>query len=447
MNRQKMTALLTLATLFFSVSFYASAETAKLDFTTDKNEYNIGDTVKIRGTTDANDVTLSIVSLFPLDALKTVNVVDGKFSYDYQTLPGDSGKALIHVEVSGDYASEKEKQIFIQKNGSNSALYVELITPASNERFYRENNLTIKLRVTKNETPINDAKVFCKLAFPGSVSAGITIELFPVGEFFTDTYKITENDIKKGGVYYSDYQIGRGDPTQVWVIKCVAQKAEEQGGVSRPVRVVNSLILIDFLSPTEAAVDNGAKLNVVARAYYQDGNPVKNAVVLLQDSDGRLAKMDKLSDSGVYEFKNYDTTSNNNYLSLTVSAGDDVGNAGKKSIVLRIVKNSLPEMVYRLWWTFPMVITIILLTIYLEKQMELSYTENVSRPKKLKSQIIELEEDKQNITESRASVEENYYKRKIDEKTFRRMMEDYEQKSIEIDIKIKRLKEELREFE
>lgn len=447
MDRQKTTALLTLAALFFSVSFYASAETAKLDFTTDKNEYSIGDTVKIRGTTNGDNVTISIVSLFPLDALKVVYATNGEFSYDYQTLPGDYGKALIRTEASGDYIAEKEKQIFIQKDENNSALDMELITPASNERFYRENNLTIKLRVTKNEIPVNDAKVFCKLAFPGSVSAGRTIELFSVGEFFTDTYQITEDDIKSGGVYYSDYQIGRGDPTQVWVIKCVAQKAGEQGGVSRPVRVVNVPILVDFLSPTETAVDNGAKLDVIARAYYQDGNPVKNAVVLLEDSDGRLAKMDKLSDSGIFEFKNYDTTSNNNYLSLTVLAADDVGNAGKKSIVLRIVKNSLPEMAYRLWWTFPMLVTIILLTIYLEKQMELSYTENVSRPKKLKSQITGLEEDKQNITESRASVEENYYKRKIDERTFRRMMEDYEQKSIEIDIKIKRLKEELKEYE
>ncbi len=444
MGMKKIAALSVFVVVLFYVSSFALSQPIKLDFTTDKNEYRIGDIVRIRGTADVNNVTLSIVGLFPLDALKTVNAVDGKFNYDYHILPGDSGKVLIRAEAG---TVEKEKQIFIQRGISDSALDTEFITPANDERFYRENNLTIKLRVTENGLSVSDAQVFCKLAFPGSVSAGRTIELFSVGEFFTDTYQITESDIKNGGVYYQDYRIGRGDPTQAWVIKCVAQKNDEQGGASRTIRVVNSPIIIDFLSPTESAVENGARLDVIVRAYYQDGSPVKNTFVVIEDSDGRLTKMDKLSDSGVFEFKDYDTTSNNNYLSLTATASDDVGNVGKKSIIFRVVKNNLTEMIYKLWWTIPMLITIILLTLYLEKQVELSYVENVSKPRKLKNEIEDLEEEKRSVTSAKSSIEENYYKRKIDEKAFRRMMEDYEQKSIEIDIKIKRLKEELKEFE
>ncbi|MBI4167973.1 MAG: hypothetical protein HY515_03385 [Candidatus Aenigmarchaeota archaeon] len=438
----KIQALSALVFAFILVS--SNVYAAGLELNTDKSEYSVGETIRISGFSDFSNVTISITGLFPLNAVKVVGVENGIFGYDYNIIPGDQGKVLIKAEAG---AIEKEKQIFIKDGANNSLLDIGFITPANGERFYREDNLTIKLRVTKGGLPVNDASVVCKLVFPGQPSAGATIELLSVGEFFTDTYQITENDIKEGGVYYRDYQIGRGDPTQIWIIKCVAQKDGEKGGGSRSIRVVNSLIIIDFLSPTESAVENGARLDVIVRAYYQDGSPVRNALVLIEDSDGRLAKMDKLSDSGIFEFKNYDTISNSDYLSMTATASDDAGNAGKKSIVFRVVKNNLPGMLYKLWWTIPMVITIILLTLYLEKQVELSYTQNVSKPKKLKNEIEDLEEERRNITSAKALVEENYYRRKIDEKAFRRMMEDYEQKAIEINIKIKRLKEELKEFD
>ncbi len=438
----KIQALSALVFAFILVS--SNSYAAGLELNTDKNEYGVGDTIRISGFSDSSNVTISIIGLFPLDAVKVVGVENGVFGYDYEIVPGDQGKVLIKAEAG---AIGKDKQIFIKDGTNSSLLGAEFITPANGERFYRENNLTIKLRVTKGGLPVNDASVVCRFVFPGQPSAGATINLLSVGEFFTDTYQITENDIKEGGVYYRNYQIGRGDPTQMWIIKCVAQKDGEQGGASRSIRVVNSLIIMDFLSPVAIAVENGAHLDVIVRAYYQDGSPVRNTLVLIEDSDGRLTKMDKLSDSGIFEFKNYDITSNSDYLSMAAIASDDVGNAGKKSIVFRVVKNDLLGMFYRLWWTIPMVITIILLTLYLGKQVELSYLHAVSKPEKLKIKIDELEDDKRNINSAKALVEENYYRRKIDEKSFRRLMEDYEQKSIDLDIKVKRLKQELREFD
>lgn len=410
---------------------------------TDKDEYQTGETIKIGGFSDSDNVTISIVSLFQLDAVRLVNAEKGSFAYDYQTLPGDYGKALIRAESGG---VEREKQVFISKGGTES-LTTEFITPANNERFYRGGNLTLKVRVSKDGAPINDANVSCNLMFPGPFRPVTPINLIRVGDFFTDTYQITESDVRSGGIYYQDYQIGRGDPTQTWVIKCVAKTSGWQGGASRSVRVVNSQILMDFLSPSEIVVENGAHLDVMLRVYYQDGSPAVNALVVLEDSDGRLAKLDKLSDSGIYGFKNYDTTSDNDYLAVTAIASDDMGNAGKKSIVLRIVRNNIGQMMYKLWWTVPMVMTIILLTLYLEKQVELSYADSVSRPKKLKNSIAELEQERGLISASKASVEENYYKRKVDEKAFRHMMEDYERKFIELGIKIKQLKRELRDLE
>ncbi|MBI3413060.1 MAG: hypothetical protein HY051_03205 [Candidatus Aenigmarchaeota archaeon] len=440
MDIRKTAGLASFAIFFIFYSFYGSGS---LEMVTDNDVYKPGETIKISGFSDAGSVTLYITGLFPLDAIKTVPVKGGSFEYDYKVMAGDYGEILVRAEAAG---AEKKTQAFIQKDAAD-LLGVEFITPAIGERFYRGNNLTMNLRVSRDGVPLKDASVLCKLSFPGLPEAGATAELLPAGDFFADTYQITGNDVRSGGVYYRDYHIGWGDPTQTWVIKCAAEKNGERGGASRPIKVVNTPILIEFLSPPKALLENGEDIDVMVRAYYQNGDPVKNGIVLLEDSDGRQAQMEQVSDSGIFEFRKYDTASDNNYLSLSATAIDDAGNGGKNSVIFRIVKNTLPDTAYKLWWTLPMIITIILLTVYLEKQIELSYTENTSRPKILKNRIAELQDEKRDIVNTKSAIEEKYYRRKIDEGTFRRMMERYEQESTEIDVKIRRLKEELEEFD
>lgn len=442
---ERKAPLLVFAAVIFYVSFFAAAQSIKLDFTTDKDVYNIGDTVKIWGNTNAKSVTISITGISPLDALKVVNVDNGEFNYDYHILPGDYGKVV--VRVGDNNSTEKEKFILIGNDSNDSSLAVDFITPANNERFFRNNNMTIKVRVTENGTPSNDAKVFCKLIFPGPPEADTTMALVPVGDFFSDVYQITGDDIKNGGVYYTNYQIGRGDLTRFWVLKCIAQKSGTLAGSSRSIKVVNEPILIDFLLPQATVVQSGVKSDVMIRVYYQDGSPVVNSFVQLEDSEGRSSEMKAISNSGLYEFKNYDITSNNNYMALTAIANDDVGNAGKQSIILRVVKNNLLEMIYKLWWIIPTIMLIVLFTMYLEKQMELSYADKMSKPRKTRSALAELEEERNNIIEAKSSIEKNYYQRKLDENEFRRMNGDFSRKLIEIEIKIKSLKRELKESE
>lgn len=60
---------------------------------------------------------------------------------------------------------------------------------------------------------------------------------------------------------------------------------------------------------------------------------------------------------------------------------------------------------------------------------------------KLNLELIEsLEMRKNEIEEMKSEIENKYYKKKIDEETFKRLMQDYEEKLTEINIKIKNLK-------
>ncbi len=443
------------ASLFFAVlAFfflpYGSFGQDSLTIGTDKNAYTVGETVKIYGSTLAENVSISVLGAVPLAAVKLVPVIEGKFGYEYNTRPGDSGKVLIRAEAYGSmFSAAKEKQISVEKYDHSSALGVEFITPASNERFYRDSNITIKVRVTESSSAVDNANVYCIVSIPGSREAEETLTLKAVGEFFTDTYSFTEDDVIMGGIYYQNYQIGRGDPTQIWVIKCAAEKndgAKKSGGASRPIRVANSPIIIDILSPVKNVIESGENLDIIVRAYYDNQAPAKNAVVVIEDSEGRVTKLNRLTESGLFGFKNYDSRSDNDYLSLTVSASDEVGNAGKTTVLFRVIRNNTPDLLYRFWWVLPMIMAIIILTIYLEKEMENTYFDNLAKPRKLRTGLKELQEEKENISNAKTALERNYYKRKVDEKTFRQMMEDYERKSIDLDIKIKRMKDELKEF-
>ncbi|MBI2085245.1 MAG: hypothetical protein HYT71_01895 [Candidatus Aenigmarchaeota archaeon] len=323
---------------------------------------------------------------------------------------------------------------------------VELITPAANERFYSGSDLTVKLKVTENGLNLGSADAFCRLLFSRDPTAVFAINLSPEGGLFSAVYNIEKDSVIEEGAYYGEYEIGSGDPAQAWILKCTATSGGDIADISIPLKIVNEPILLEFLSPSETVVDSGKKINVMVRAYYQNNNPVKNALVVLEDSDGRSSRMNMISDSGFYEFSGYGVISNGNYLSLTAIAVDGEGNAGSHSIIIRIIKNQLPEMAYKLWWTIPVLMVIILMTLYLEKQLESSYSDKISRPRKIREMIADLQEERHDIIESKSSAENNYNSRKINENSFGRITSDYLRKLNEIETKIRELKRELDEF-
>ena len=71
-----------------------------------------------------------------------------------------------------------------------------------------------------------------------------------------------------------------------------------------------------------------------------------------------------------------------------------------------------------------------------------------SRPKvdkktDLKEKIVDLDRKISNIEKSKDEVEQEYYQRKIDEKTFNKMVQSYEQERIRLNVERESLKKEL----
>ena len=74
----------------------------------------------------------------------------------------------------------------------------------------------------------------------------------------------------------------------------------------------------------------------------------------------------------------------------------------------------------------------------LEKEKIKLGIEGVNKEEKLK----QLYEEKEEIEKMIAAARQRYYTRKIDEESFRRIIKDYEKKLIELNIKIRSIKDE-----
>ncbi|MBI2084720.1 MAG: CBS domain-containing protein [Candidatus Aenigmarchaeota archaeon] len=64
-----------------------------------------------------------------------------------------------------------------------------------------------------------------------------------------------------------------------------------------------------------------------------------------------------------------------------------------------------------------------------------------------KNQIEELEREKKHLQQSQKVIEEKYYRRELDEVSFKKIMDDYESRLVEIGVKLKTWKQELAKLE
>ncbi len=79
-------------------------------------------------------------------------------------------------------------------------------------------------------------------------------------------------------------------------------------------------------------------------------------------------------------------------------------------------------------------------------ELALMSQEEVDPVAEIEGKIEELKKEKKQIAEAKDIVMKKYYKREIDETSLKKIMDEYEKRIIEIDVKIKHLKIELKKF-
>lgn len=442
--------------LFFLILFASQAGAMGIDIALAQENYNVGDTIMINGVVISDapgeyNVSIRFVgekTLAPPILVQTDAA--GRFGYALETFPGDAGEYRLIAESMGNNREivSAERPILLSETGNSNHFNLEFLLPANMEQFYYSDNITIKVRVLEQAMPVEDAKINCRFVFPKFIADSRfandkAVSLGKVGAFFTEKYEVDLLDIASGGIYLENYQIQKTDPTPFWVVKCYANRNGYSGGASRIIRVGASPIKLDVLSPTGGVGDS---VDIIIQASYQNNDPASGLLVVVQDIENNSAVLAETS-KGMYASHGYAINTLNDYWSFTAVATDQGQNVGKASAIFVVERIDWKAVLWKTWWIVPLLIGLTMLIKYLQEEIDSMHRQ--SKPEKIKELLKELEKlnmERKQVQVSKEVVEKKYYQRLLDSETFKRMMENYERRTINLDVEIKECEDALGEL-
>jgi hypothetical protein len=259
---------------------------------------------------------------------------------------------------------------------------------------------------------------------------------------------------KGNGMHGAMYDIPIETPGGIYSVSCQAVSENWGCGTYSNIQIKEAGIIIGLVSPNalEGSVyaKVGETLRIAIRANYPGGGPALNATLkaVIGTEEVPLSLKD-----GIHEGK-YLVEKEGIY-AMNVVAYDTEGNTGKRSFDFVIGRNQEPQ--------WPVVaaalIVMLLFGMFLirkellsesRKQAAVVMSRNVmgmlpgpSKSALLKADLERLERDEKSFEGAKDVTEKKYYKREIEEKAFRKMMESYEKKLIVIRLRIEETQKEL----
>ncbi|MDI6799008.1 MAG: hypothetical protein QMD12_03405 [Candidatus Aenigmarchaeota archaeon] len=391
---------------------------------TDKSEYVKGETIRINGgVTDAKGGAVQnaqVLITLRADTWKfekqTTTDSSGRFSYEYPIGFGDlEGLWGITSDATDSYGNQGTNKVVVKVTNPPGMVYhLQFISPLPDMNYHRGENLTIKVRVTQ-EQPVTGATVTCK------TPTGSIIRLDEIGN----------------GIYSKEYEIKFEDPLGVWSMSCQAIK-EEVGKLLLGGNFVNVIIAsikigIEIIKPESETLTSGAVVEFFTRVFYPNNQPVREAIVTLIFQGETVPMSEK--EAGVYS-ATY-AVKDQGQFNATIKVRDLNGNTGEaeKSFVVKQDLMSWLLTFLKYWWlTFFILLPLFAFAAIKAKE---------PKEKKIEKEIKKYEKELRQIEDMQRVTQQEYFTRKIDEKTFKTMMEDFEKKSIEFQVKLRDLKKEL----
>jgi len=426
-----------------------------VSLSTDKASYSGMDKLKISGEvkkgdapTDAN-VTLVISHSSGLWSKEIrLNAPGGLYSYEGITAPNIDGRIKISAKAQDNYTNSGENDTEVSVTGRTGDLY-KISFELSKYNYSRSENIPFTLRITDMGVPQAGLRVTCNI-------------------FGEDIEELDEGGT--AGVYYGRHTIPVEATIKEESLSCEAFGAKNGTGFVNikiePMELRMTVVSPKMLPNNIMYVfsDNVTVLEIEVR--NPDGTPVTDAV--LEVTLGN--KTTNMTHIGGGSYKADVMFKGSGISEMVLTAQDPRGNRGDSNISL-VVNPSQIEW----WWLLliPLGMGILFaLWIYKkskeppkieiqEKIIRLPTVERVreviyrpvrmpqaQRPRvdpltKLRDEISRLEEKSRTTQEAKELAEQQYYKRQIDEATFNKLMQDYEEKLIEIYAALKQKRKEL----
>jgi hypothetical protein len=406
---------------------------------TDKNGYEILDKIKLQGQVLKNgkpvQASIDLKFVCPSRSFKEITLdtdSSGNYYHEYlisMATPNEiCSFELNTIDNGGNYNFTSRK---VSISASENEVYkIDFISPSPGNKYKKGESVGIRVKVLSGSDPLEGADVKC---------------LNPLFE-----ENIILNDAGNG-IYEGDYLISNNAPDDLWVLTCVAKTMEGFfGSKSVNIYVMKLELNLERISPSQTNFQPGDTADFLIKIQYPDGTSFSNATVYLK-SGGQIVYLSETNEPGVYE-GSYGI-SGQGIVSFDVYAEDQFGNTGSFPGEIVLTAGFSPISLY--WLVLPFVIAVMLLTGVVWKRgrgqiikkeiiiKEPSKPMKIDKKTDLKEKIADLERKIGNIEKSKYEVEQEYYQRKVDEKTFNKMVQNYEQERIRLNVEVKSLKKEL----
>jgi len=391
---------------------------------TDKFEYFKGENIRIQGRVYDNKGNIvqyaNVLINFSSESWGLSSQIltneEGQFFYDYPISFGDpDGDWTILVSVEDEYGNEGQTQGSITVRPPATLYYsLEFIEPTKGYSYERGESFDIRVGVMRGDESVKGASVTCKNPL------GTIIELKESG----------------GGVYSEIYNISFKDPLGINSITCEVKKEEDgdilRGGSFTNILINSTKLEIKILSPNITTLNSRESILFVVEAKYPSGELVKGGSITLNFQGETLAFGE--TKDGIY------TTTirpkDKGEFLARVSAKDGYGNEIESDKEF-LVKFSWFYFVLDFWW-LPFLGWLPLTFVGFKY-----FREGVPKDVRIRREIAKYKKELRQVEKMQAITQNEYFQRKIDELSFKRMMEDLEQKVIELQVKINDLDTEL----
>ena len=432
----------------YGVTFYVDdgshiyTETSSLDINpeldvsldADKETYEILEPVNLdvhvtkRGQSVEADVQLKLVCDSETESSDGFHVDYGYYSYRHviskYTPPGVCKFELNTTDEHGNY-NFTYNEIVISPS-AKEVYKVDFISPESQTKYKKGDSAKIRTKVTYGGDPLETANVTCRDPF-----SHWSIQLSHVED----------------GTYYGEYSIPKDAPLDYWILKCGAEENDLFGSDSVGVEITPLELKIEVISPTQTILEVGETARISLKLKYPDNSPLEDATVYIK-SGSEIIYLNETS-PGTYE-ADY-TVKDQVTHSFDVYAEDRFGNEGFFEGKVILTGGFSPVNLY--WFILPFILAVAALAgvVWKRGRREVIIKEEPSKPKidkraELQNQIKETERKIRDIEKAKDEVEKEYYERKIDEKTFNRMIQNYEQDRIRLNVELESLKKDLQDM-
>ena len=304
---------------------------------------------------------------------------------------------------------------------------IVFLSPAEDELFDPGETVSISIRVMQNGQPVTGTLASCTNPYGNPV-------------FLEEM---------QGGVYSVDYTLPSEGLPNSWLVSCLSQKGGFFGNGNTEVRIRAEEIGIKLLSPQQTSFFVGEFASFVVQLTYSDGTPVQGANVSMRLQD-RTIGMKEGAATGTYQTI-YEFTEEG-LLLFEIAAEDASGSRSTKDVYIsskiRDIEILIPLVIFflgllgsALIWARRKPVRIVEKVVY-GGQQPVQFDPKAE----IEAALKRLEARKITIEKAKDVAESAYYKRNIDEKTFRKMMTDYEEELIKINVEIIDLKRGLSKY-